>query len=439
MYNWIRRIKMGNVTIVGAQWGDEGKGKVVDYLAREADVVVRFNGGNNAGHTVVIEGEKFIFHLLPSGITHPGVKCVIGNGVVIDPLVLIKELENLKAKKIDVKNRLFISDRAHLIMPYHKAIDILREEKRGAKKIGTTGRGIGPAYEDKVGRRGIRIYELLKPDLFKEHLKDVLEEKNLYITRVLGGEGFDFQKIYDEYMKTADILSPFIKDTSRYLKKWIEEKKKIIFEGAQGFMLDIDHGTYPYVTSSNTIPAEVAIGAGVPPESIGTVLGVSKAYTTRVGGGPFPTELFDEIGNALRDRGNEYGSTTGRPRRCGWIDIPALRKAVEVGGLKGLIITKLDVLSGLDKIAICTAYTIDGKEIDEYPPDVNDLSRVKPEYEVMPGWKSPLSGISSFEALPEEAKNYLQRIEKLTGVEIYGVSVGPDRSSFILRKNPFIS
>jgi len=430
---------MGNVTIVGAQWGDEGKGKVVDYLAREADVVVRFNGGNNAGHTVVIEGEKFIFHLLPSGITHPGVKCVIGNGVVIDPLVLVKELENLKNKKIDIKDRLFISNRAHLIMPYHKAIDILREEKRGGKKIGTTGRGIGPAYEDKVGRRGIRIYELLKPGLFKEHLKEVLEEKNLYITRVLGGEGFDFQKIYDEYMKTAEVLSPFIKDTSKCLKKWIDEKKKIIFEGAQGFMLDIDHGTYPYVTSSNTIPAEVAIGAGVPPESIGTVLGVSKAYTTRVGGGPFPTELFDEIGNILRDRGNEYGSTTGRPRRCGWIDIPALKKAVEVGGLKGLIITKLDVLSGLDKIAICTAYTLDGKEIDEYPPDVHELSRVKPKYEVMSGWKSSLSGISSYDSLPEEARNYLQRIEKLANVEIYGVSVGAERSAFILRKNPFMS
>lgn len=430
---------MENLTIVGAQWGDEGKGKIVDYFAKEAFATVRFNGGNNAGHTVVIGGEKFIFHLLPSGIIHPKVKCVIGNGVVIDPLVLVKELENLKAKNVDVKDRLFISDRAHLIMPYHKTIDILREERKGTKKIGTTGRGIGPAYEDKIGRRGIRIYEFLKPELFKEHLKDALEEKNLYITNVLSGEPLDFQKIYDEYMKTAEMLSPFIKDTSKYLKKWIEEKKRIIFEGAQGFMLDIDHGTYPYVTSSNTIPAEVAIGAGVPFESIGVVLGVSKAYTTRVGGGPFPTELLDETGNILRERGNEYGSTTGRPRRCGWLDISALKKAVDVGGLDGLIITKLDVLSGLDKIAICTSYILDGEEIDEYPPDVNDLARIQPKYEIISGWKSSLSGISSYEDLPDNAKRYLNRIEGLLNVEIYGVSVGAERSAFILKKDPFIS
>ncbi len=430
---------MGNVTIVGAQWGDEGKGKIVDYLAREADVIVRFNGGNNAGHTVVIGEEKFIFHLIPSGITHPQVKCVIGNGVVIDSLVLIKELENLKAKGVDVKERLFISNRAHLIMPYHKTIDILREERKGAKKIGTTGRGIGPAYEDKIGRRGIRVYELLKSELFKEHLKEVLEEKNAYITKVLGGEELDFQKIYDEYMKVGEIIAPFIKDASSYLKKWINERKKIIFEGAQGFMLDIDHGTYPYVTSSNTIPAEVAIGAGVPPDSIGTILGVSKAYTTRVGGGPFPTELFDATGQLLRDRGNEYGSTTGRPRRCGWFDIPALKKAVDIAGLNGIIITKLDVLSELDKIAICTGYTLNGKKIEEYPPDVNELSMVQPEYEILPGWKCSLSGISSYESLPKEAQNYLRRIEELTNVEIYGVSVGAERSAFILRKNPFIS
>lgn len=428
---------MGNVAIVGAQWGDEGKGKIVDYLAEEADATVRFNGGNNAGHTVVIKGEKFIFHLLPSGITRPSVKCVIGNGVVIDPLVLVKELENLKSKNVDVRDRLFISNRAHIIMPYHKAIDVLREEKSGKRKIGTTGRGIGPAYEDKVGRRGIRMYELLNPEKFRSHLQEVLEEKNLYITRVLGGEGFTLESIYDEYMRCAEVLAPFIADTSLYLKKWIERKEKIIFEGAQGFMLDIDHGTYPYVTSSNTVGAEVAIGAGISPENIGLILGVSKAYTTRVGGGPFPTELFDKRGDMLREKGNEYGSTTGRPRRCGWLDLVALKKAVEVGGMKGLIITKLDVLSGFDEIFLCTSYTLNGKQLEEYPPDVDELSRVLPQYEVLPGWKKEISGASSFEELPKEAQRYLQRIEEILKVEIYGVSTGAERNAFFLRKPPF--
>lgn len=427
---------MNTLTIIGAQWGDEGKGKVVDYFSRFADVVVRFQGGNNAGHTVVIGEEKFIFHLLPSGITYPNVKCVIGNGVVVDPFVLIEEIRRLRDRKIDVEGRLFISDKAHLIMPYHRLVDILREERKGSKKIGTTGRGIGPAYEDKVARRGIRFCDLFS-DGFEEKLREILTEKNDYITKVLHGEPLDFDKLYSDLKMAKEELKGFVTDTSSLLRKWLEENRKIIFEGAQGLMLDVDHGTYPYVTSSNTHPAEVAIGTGLPPVCAGYIMGVTKAYTTRVGGGPFPTELNDEIGNYLREKGNEYGATTGRPRRCGWLDLVALKYAVETGGIDGITITKLDVLSGLPEVKVCTGYKLRGKKVDVFPSSVEDVASVEPEYVSFQGWsEEELKKVEDINSLPDTAKKYISFIEEFLGREVCAVSIGAQRNAFLLKRNP---
>lgn len=427
---------MNTLTIIGMQWGDEGKGKVVDYFSRFADVVVRFQGGNNAGHTVVIGTERFIFHILPSGITYPDVKCVIGNGVVVDPYVLMEEIDRLRERNIEVDGRLFISEKAHLIMRYHKLIDILREERRGRKKIGTTGRGIGPAYEDKVARRGIRFCDLFSKD-FEEKLQDTLAEKNDYITKVLDGEPVDFDELCVELRKAKEALGRFVADTSSLLRKWIEESRRIIFEGAQGLMLDVDHGTYPYVTSSNTHPAEVAIGAGVSTSCGGYVMGVAKAYTTRVGGGPFPTELDDKVGNWLRDKGGEYGATTGRPRRCGWLDLVVLKYAVEIGGIDGITITKLDVLSGLPEIKVCTGYRVRGEKVGVFPSSIEDVADAEPEYITFEGWTEGIEDVDDIDSLPRQAKRYISFIEEFLGKEVCAVSIGAERSAFLLKRNPF--
>ncbi len=426
------------VVVLGAQWGDEGKGKIVDLLTEHADMVVRFQGGNNAGHTLIVKGEKTILHLLPSGILHRGKTCLIGNGVVVDPEVLVSEIQKIKDRGF-LKNdkQLLISDRAHVIMPYHRTIDQLREAAKGDGKIGTTGRGIGPAYEDKVARRGIRMGDLVNPDLFKKILEDVLPQHNAYITKVLGGVAFSFEQIYSRYSELAKLLQKHVCDASLLLDEALSKNKKILFEGAQGTSLDVDHGTYPFVTSSNTVGAAACIGSGVGPGSIHHVWGVTKAYTTRVGSGPFPTELEDEVGDLLRSKGGEFGSTTGRPRRCGWLDLVILRHASRVNGLTSLAITKLDVLTGMKKIRICTAYKLRGKKIDYIPSKVEDLSAVQPVYQEFPGWEEDLTSIKNFSKLPKNAKRYLQAIEKYLGLPLVLVSVGPSREQNALLKKPF--
>ena len=429
---------MASVVIVGTQWGDEGKGKVVDLLTADADVIVRFQGGNNAGHTIVFDNKKFILHLIPSGIFHPEKKCLIGNGVVIDPEVLLKEIENLESQGISVKpGHLYISERAHLIMPYHKAIDHGREAKKGKTKIGTTGRGIGPCYEDKIARRGIKVGDLLDEKLFHDKLKEVLEEKNFYLTQYLGGEALSFEEIYDSYRRMGERLAPYVTNVAIELERARKEGAKILFEGAQGTQLDIDHGTYPFVTSSNTVAGGACHGAGVGPTSIDFVLGICKAYTTRVGGGPFPTELFDETGQYMRERGGEYGSTTGRPRRCGWLDGVVLKEAVRLNGLSALAVTKLDVLTGLDPLKVCVAYELDGKRIENVPGNIRAVERLKPIYEEVPGWHEDISTVTRFEDLPENCRRYLRYLEEFSGVPVEIVSVGPAREQTIVLKNPF--
>ena len=429
---------MASVVIVGTQWGDEGKGKVVDLLTADADVIVRFQGGNNAGHTIVFDDKKFILHLIPSGIFHPEKKCLIGNGVVIDPEVLLKEIENLESQGVSVKpGHLYISERAHLIMPYHKAIDHGREAKKGKTKIGTTGRGIGPCYEDKIARRGIKVGDLLDEKLFHDKLKEVLEEKNFYLTQYLGGEALSFDEIYDSYRRMGERLAPYVTNVALELERARKEGAKILFEGAQGTQLDIDHGTYPFVTSSNTVAGGACHGAGVGPTSIDFVLGICKAYTTRVGGGPFPTELFDETGQYMRERGGEYGSTTGRPRRCGWLDGVVLKEAVRLNGLSALAVTKLDVLTGLDPLKVCVAYELDGERIENVPGNIRAVERLKPIYEEVPGWHEDISTVTRFEDLPENCRRYLRYLEEFSGVPVEIVSVGPAREQTIVLKNPF--
>ena len=434
---------MSNIVIVGTQWGEEGKGKIVDVFTEFADVVVRFQGGNNAGHTLVVDGEKTILHLIPSGALTPGVVCVIGNGVVIDPEVCLQEIEEIRKKGFLKSGRggvlppLLISENAHVILPYHKRIDLLREEQKGAGKIGTTGRGIGPTYEDKMGRMGIRMCELIDPELFRRRLEAVLPEKNRYIEQILGGEPFHFDEIYEPYRKFGEELSPFVTNTSLFLSRVMRRKKNILFEGAQGTSLDVDHGTYPFVTSSNTVAGNAACGSGIGPTEIDSVIGVAKAYTTRVGGGPFPTELNNEIGRRLQEEGGEFGATTGRPRRCGWFDLVVLRHAVRVNGLTGLVITKLDILSGLKELKICVAYRWRGKDLKEFPGSIEILKECEPVYEVMRGWREPLSGIKKLNKLPLAAQRYLKKIEKAAGVPIIMVSVGPSREEHIFIKNPF--
>ncbi|GFO68928.1 adenylosuccinate synthetase [Geomonas limicola] len=429
---------MANVVVIGAQWGDEGKGKVVDIYTEFADNVVRYQGGNNAGHTLVVGDEKVILHLIPSGILHEGKRCIIGNGVVLDPEVFIMEITKLKANGyLKDDSMLRLSESLHIIMPYHKRIDIAREAKSGAKKIGTTGRGIGPAYEDKIGRRGIRLMDLLDEKAFSRKVKEILDEKNLILTQLLNDKPFTFEEIYEEYMGYAETLRKYAADTSLLLHKEIQAGKSLLFEGAQGTLLDVDHGTYPYVTSSSTCSGGACTGSGVSPREIHEVIGIAKAYATRVGSGPFPTELEDETGEALRQAGREFGSTTGRPRRCGWYDALVARYAVRVNGLSGIAITKLDVLSGLETVKVCTGYTHNGQVLDEVPASLEIMEQCRPIYQEFPGWTEDITGAKSLAELPENAQSYIKRIEELSGAPVVLVSVGPRRSETIILRNPF--
>ena len=428
---------MANIVIVGTQWGDEGKGKIVDLLSEFSDIVVRFQGGNNAGHTIVVNGEQFISHLVPSGILQKKT-CLIGNGVVVDPEVLVKELDNLNKKGIDVgPDTLKVSEKAHIIMPYHKQIDLAREKKKGDKKIGTTGRGIGPCYEDKACRRGIRFVDLIDFEGFTEKIKTILEEKNFYLKNYLSSETIDPESIIGPYKEYAERLAPHVVNISIVMNQAIKANKQILFEGAQGTHLDIDHGTYPYVTSSNTISGNACCGSGIGPKEITGVVGIVKAYTTRVGEGPFPTELFDEIGDAIQVKGAEFGATTGRKRRCGWLDSVLLRNSVRLNGLTGLAITKLDVLGGLESLEICTAYEYNGEIIHDFPASIKILGACKPVLETLPGWSDDITGVRKIDDLPQNAKNYLKRIEELTETPIDIVSVGPGRNETIIVKNSF--
>jgi len=428
---------MPAVAVVGAQWGDEGKGKVVDILAEHADVVVRFQGGNNAGHTLVVGDETTVVHLIPSGVLQ-GKVCVIGNGVVVDPWVLIEERDRLRARGFLAENdQLKISDRSHLILPYHRAIDGARERRRGGAAIGTTGRGIGPTYEDKMARDGIRFADLVDEKGFADLLRDQVEIKNLYLVGVLGGDPVDFDETLEACGRVREQLAPHVVDTSVYLDKALASGRRLLFEGGQGTMLDVDHGTYPFVTSSNTVSGAVAPGAGVAPTRIGTVVGMCKAYTTRVGAGPFPTELLDDDGARLQADGGEFGATTGRARRCGWFDAVVVRQAARLNGLDGLAITKLDVLTGFETIRVCTAYELDGKRIDSFPAAISAVERVVPVYEDLPGWQEEIGRARALDDLPKNARRYVRCIEDLTGVPSFLVSVGARRRETILLRNPF--
>ncbi|GAB4234743.1 MAG: adenylosuccinate synthase [Deltaproteobacteria bacterium] len=429
---------MKSVIVLGAQWGDEGKGKIVDIYSEFADTIVRPTGGNNAGHTLVVKGEKFVFHLIPSGILHPGKKCVIANGTVIDPKVVLSEIDRLKERgHLKDDSQLKIGLLANIILPYHVRLDKAREEKLGDRKIGTTARGIGPCYEDKIARIGIRACDLVRPETFAEKLRANLELKNFLLKNYFGGEEVPFQATLDEYLAFGERLKPYLIDTSLFLHQEFQRGAKVLFEGAQGTLLDIDHGTYPFVTSSNTTAGGACTGSGVGPTKVGAVIGVSKAYATRVGGGPFPTELFDEEGQKIRDRGNEYGSTTGRPRRCGWFDAPVVRYAHRLNGLAGVALTKLDVLTGLPRLKVCVAYEIGGVRRDEVPLSLPDFEAAKPVYEEVEGWKEDLSTAREFHDLPKAARKYVQMLEEITGVEVSLVSVGADRNQTIIRRNPF--
>jgi len=428
---------MANVVVVGAQWGDEGKGKVVDIYTEYADEIVRYQGGNNAGHTLVVGDEKVVLHLIPSGVLHAGKRCVIGNGVVLDPEVFIMEVNRLKgAGRLEDDATLLLSESLHIIMPYHKAIDIAREAQSGDKKIGTTGRGIGPCYEDKIGRRGIRLMDLVDPVVFSRKLRENLDEKNAILER-LGEEPLNYNEIYRTYQDHAQTLLPYMADTALVLDKSLKAGKKLLFEGAQGTLLDVDHGTYPFVTSSSTCAGGAATGSGVSPRAINQVIGISKAYVTRVGSGPFPTELLEETGEKLRKIGGEFGATTGRPRRCGWFDAMVIRYAVRINGLTGIALTKLDVLSDFDTIKVCTGYTYEGQALETLPARLETFESCVPVYEELPGWKTDITGVRSFDQLPENAKSYVKRLEELAGCPIVMVSVGPRRDQTIQIKNPF--
>lgn len=426
---------MPNVVIIGAQWGDEGKGKIVDLLTHDTDYVVRFQGGNNAGHTVIVDGKTYILHLIPSGILHKEKICIIGNGVVLDPQIFIQELDTLLSQGIDVSpNRLKLSTKTHLIMPYHKLLDQFRENANTAQKIGTTGRGIGPCYEDKVSRIGIRTIDLTRPKLLYKKIELALKEKNTLFTQLYNTELVNTETIFNEVMETASRILPYLSDTSSILQDAFIKNKKVIFEGAQGVHLDIDHGTYPFVTSSNTIAANASIGSGIAISSAEKVIGIVKAYTTRVGSGPFPTELHDSTGKFLQEKGHEYGATTRRPRRCGWQDLVMLKDSVRLNGFTELALTKLDVLSGLKKINICTSYAYQGKSVTYPPQDEHILfNEIKPIYETMPGWEHSLETCTSWNQLPQYAKNYIERIEQIIGVPITIVSVGADRNQTLFR------
>ncbi|WP_269533378.1 adenylosuccinate synthase [Chitinimonas sp. BJYL2] len=426
-----------NVVVIGTQWGDEGKGKIVDWLMDHAEGVVRFQGGHNAGHTLVIGGKKTVLRLIPSGIMHPGKACFIGNGVVISPEALLKEIDELKSAGVDVESRLTISEACPLILPYHVALDQAREAAKGDKKIGTTGRGIGPAYEDKVARRAIRIQDLFFPDRLAAKLGENLAYYNFLLKEYFKTEPVDFQKTLEDTLKYAERIKPMVGDVSRTLHDMNKDGKPLLFEGAQGTLLDIDHGTYPYVTSSNCSAGAAAPGAGVAPQMLQYVLGIVKAYTTRVGSGPFPTELFDDVGAGLAKRGNEFGSVTGRPRRCGWFDAAALKRSIQINGVTGLCVTKMDVMDGIDVIKLCTGYRIDGKEVDILPVGADELSGCSPIYEELPGWSESTFGVKRYEDLPLNARNYLKRITEVTGAPIDIISTGPDREETIVMRHPF--
>jgi adenylosuccinate synthase len=427
---------MANVVVVGTQWGDEGKGKIVDILARDADVVVRFQGGSNAGHTVVSNQDAFVFHLIPSGILYRGTLCMIGNGVVVDPSALIDEIDSLQAKSVEIGKNFVISRLAHVILPYHKAIEKAAEQSKGSRRIGTTGKGIGPSYADKMARIGIRMGDLLNPDLFRKKLDENLTEINEFLDRLYRVNGFQLEKVFQQYMIYAERLKGYVADTSILLNMAIDANKSVLFEGAQGTHLDVDFGTYPYVTSSSATAGGACTGTGVGPTKINAVMGVVKAYTTRVGSGPFPTELLDAVGGGLQERGREFGATTGRPRRCGWFDAVLVRYATRINGLTSLAVTKLDVLDGCRELKLCTGYRYGGTVYRDMPSDLGILTACEPVYEEMCGWTTGTTGMTSYRALPPEAKRYLKRIEELAECRIDMISTGSKREETIMLGNP---
>ena len=426
-----------SVVVIGTQWGDEGKGKIVDLLTREVAAVVRFQGGHNAGHTLVIDGEKTVLHLIPSGILHAGVECFIGNGVVLSPEALLKEMSELEEKGVGVRERLRLSPACAIILPSHVALDRARETHKGLTAIGTTGRGIGPAYEDKVARRGIRLADLLRPERLERQLREILDYHNFVLTRYHDAEAVDFQQTLERVLAYGETLGSMCVDVSATLHQLRRDGRKILFEGAQGTLLDIDHGTYPFVTSSNTTVGGVCTGAGIAPRDIDYVLGITKAYATRVGGGAMPTELSDAVGDRLGERGAEFGATTGRKRRCGWLDIVALRRAVLLNGVSGLCVTKLDVLDGLKTLRLATAYRLDDQVMETPPLDVTDYARCEPIYEEMPGWEETTAGIRELDQLPPNARRYLERVERLTECPIHMISTGAERDHNIVVQHPF--
>ncbi len=426
-----------NVVVIGTQWGDEGKGKIVDLLTDKADAVVRFQGGHNAGHTLVIKGKKTVLHLIPSGILRDQVRCLIGNGVVLSPSALLEELDMLAEGGVDARSRMGISESCPVILPYHIALDQAREAARGKKAIGTTGRGIGPCYEDKVSRRGIRLGEMLDTEHFKERLREVMDYHNFSLEHLFKFDTVDYEAVLDEALGQAEQMRPLIEDVPGTLHSLRREGRSVMFEGAQGALLDIDHGTYPYVTSSNTTAGGAATGSGVGPRDIDYVLGIVKAYTTRVGAGPFPTELFDDDGDHLGERGHEFGATTGRKRRCGWLDTVALRRSLQINSVTGMCITKLDVLDGLDTVKICVAYRLDGREVETPPVGADRFERCEPVLIEMPGWKESTVGVKTRDELPETARAYLRKVEELCETPIDIISTGPDREETMVLRHPF--
>lgn len=430
---------MSNIVIIGAQWGDEGKGKIVDLLTQKFDVVVRYQGGHNAGHTVIVKGKKFVLHLVPSGILHPGKVCVIGHGVVLDPKALLEEIQMLESAGVQVRGNLYISNRTHIIFPYHRAVEIASEEALGDRKIGTTSRGIGPAYEDKTGRRGIRLAELLDPDTLREVVRGAVQEKNSLLQGVFHRPGLDAEAILQEYHGYAEQLREFSTDTALLLNHQIREGKSLLFEGAQGTLLDVDHGTYPFVTSSNATAGGACTGSGVSPTLIDGTIGIAKAYTTRVGGGPFPTEILGEAGEIIRQRGAEFGASTGRPRRCGWFDGPATRYATMLNHFQGIALTKLDVLDEFAELQVCTGYKYKGSLLAEFPADIRVLEKVEPIYRTLPGWNCLTAGLRAFEDLPQKAKDYLKILADLVETEFALISTSPDRDDTILVKDSWLA
>jgi adenylosuccinate synthase len=420
-------MKGKTAVIIGAQWGDEGKGKIVDVLSEKFSIVARYAGGHNAGHTVIINGKKFILQLVPCGVLRLGCRSVIGNGVVLDPLAFLKEVSSLRENGVVVDGNLFVSNRAHVILPYHRMIELASENAPGRVKIGTTSRGIGPAYEDKMGRRGLRVADLLDLKLLRTHIENACNEKNMIAHALFNSEPLDPDKMYEEYAAASEKIAPFVSDTAVLLNRAIADGQSVMFEGAQGTMLDIDLGTYPFVTSSSATSGGVSIGTGVPPTAIGTVIGLTKAYCTRVGGGPFPSELLDKTGDILRTRGNEYGAVTGRPRRCGWLDLPLLRYAGMINGISWLVVTKLDVLDELAEIPVCVSYKINGRATDEIPAHASGYDNIECVYKTLPGWRSSTEGITEFSKLPKAAREYLDFIAKESGTRIGMVSTGPGR------------